>query len=80
VFRAIASNRLLPKAISRTASSAHFSPIRFRAAATEQGRPGSSSRIPATLHQLQNQTHSGYAHVVDQQLEFQTNYDPRGSA
>ena len=61
VFRAIASNRLLPKAISRTASSAHFSPTRFRAAATEHGRPGSSSRMPASLHQLRNQTHSGYA-------------------
>jgi hypothetical protein len=64
VFLAIASNRLLPKAISRTASSVHFSPIRFRAAATEQGRPGSSSRITTSLPGLRNQTDADYARVL----------------
>jgi hypothetical protein len=64
VFLAIASNRLLPKAISRTASSVHFSPIRFRAAATEQGRPGSSSRISTSLSGLRNQTDTNYARVL----------------
>src|SRR6185437_13564613 len=72
VLRAMASNRRLPKAISRTASSDHFSPTRFMAAATEHGRPGSSSLTSPSLPQLQNQTYSGYAALVDGELGFQT--------